>query len=85
MTHDVDIVLELGVENIDGFLELYPLSGYYCPSKEIILQELVRPRHGHFNIIHHDTGFKADIYPSGSDDLHKWAMQKRVPVQFGML
>ena len=30
----------------------------------------------HFNIIHHETGFKADIYLAGGDPLHIWALPR---------
>jgi len=36
---------------------------------------------GHFNIIHHETGFKADIYVSGKDELHHWGMLNRKQFQ----
>jgi hypothetical protein len=32
---------------------------------------------GHFNIIHHDTALRADIYLTGSDPLHAWAFERR--------
>jgi hypothetical protein len=33
--------------------------------------------HAHFNLIHHDTGYKADIYPFAGDPLHAWAFKNR--------
>jgi hypothetical protein len=39
--------------------------------------ELGRPRHGHFTIIHHDTGLGADVYVAGDDSLNAWAMERR--------
>lgn len=41
-----------------------------------------RQPYGHFILIHHPTGFKADFYLSGSDQLHSWAMQHRKRVTF---
>ncbi len=43
----------------------------------MIALEADRPEHGHFNLLHHDTGFKADIYISRNDTLQKWAMANR--------
>lgn len=37
--------------------------------------EVLRGHRGHFNIIHHATGFKADMYIAGRDPLHRWALQ----------
>jgi len=42
--------------------------------------EIVRSQRGHFNLIHHATGFKADIYASGRDELHHWGLKNRKPV-----
>ena len=40
----------------------------------MIQLELAREQRGHFNLIHHETGFKADIYLSGHDELHAWGL-----------
>ena len=34
-----------------------------------------REQRGHFNLIHSNTGFKADFYTSGRDELHAWAFR----------
>lgn len=47
------------------------------PPVEVIRDEVVRPAYGHFNIIHVATALKADIYPSGDDPLHHWALPRR--------
>jgi hypothetical protein len=39
--------------------------------------EAARPERGHFNLIHHDTAFKADIYVAKPDSLQNWALQHR--------
>ncbi len=38
--------------------------------------EAAREQRGHFNIIHHETGFKADFYLSGRDPLHSWGLDR---------
>lgn len=83
MTHDIDLVLELHVENVQNFISLFPPEKFYCPPQEVIKTEIARETRGHFNIIHHETGFKADMYPIGQDELHKWAMSKRQKVKIG--
>jgi hypothetical protein len=35
------------------------------------------------DVIHHETGFKADIYLAGQDELHRWAMERRRQVDVG--
>lgn len=83
MTHDIDLVLELHVENVQNFINLFPSNKFYCPSEETIKTEIARQTNGHFNIIHHETGFKADIYLTGQDQLHRWAMMNRNKVNIG--
>ena len=82
LTHDIDLVLELGVENVNDFISLFPPEKFYCPPKEVIKTEIGRETRGHFNLIHHETGFKADVYPIGKDELHEWAMARRKKVEF---
>jgi len=82
ITHDIDLVLQLRAEDVSDFIRTFPIDRFYCPPQEVIKTELARQIKGHFNIIHHETGFKADIYPIGADKLHKWAMDRRQKVEF---
>jgi hypothetical protein len=77
VTHDVDLVVALNAGRVGEFAELYPADQFYCPPEAAIRAEVARETRGHFNLIHHATGFKADIYPAGKDPLHKWAMGRR--------
>jgi hypothetical protein len=36
--------------------------------------EVRRDQRGHFNLIHQETGFKADFYPVKRDPLHHWGL-----------
>ena len=77
LTMDVDLVLVLSQSGIRALVEAFDEDQFYCPPKEVIAQELARPERGHFNLIHHDTGFKADVYLAGNDPLHAWAFARR--------
>lgn len=78
LTHDIDIVIELSDKAIDLFPELFNADDFYCPPLEVIRAERQRSQRGHFNIIHLDSGFKADLYLTGRDEFHRWALtQKR--------
>ena len=77
LTHDVDLVAEVNRKNIQKIPEAFPLDAYYCPPIENLMIESGRSQRGHFNLIHHETGFKADIYIVGRDSLHLWAMANR--------
>jgi len=85
LTHDIDLVVELSHNSIKPLLKKFSLDQFYCPPKEVIQTEINRNIKGHFNLIHHDTGFKADIYLIGSDSLHKWAIQRRKKTSNGRL
>lgn len=76
MTHDVDIVVALGAKDVDAFVAAFPLEEFYCPPADVLAIEVRRGQRGHCNLIHHATGFKADIYLA-FDDLHRWALAHR--------
>lgn len=77
LTHDVDIIVKLEAKNIAAFHQAFHNGEFYIPPVEIIEIEARRQSRGHLNIIHHKTGFKADVYLS-SDSLHVWALEKRI-------
>ena len=75
MTHDIDLVVEVSQKQIPAIIEAFPEETFYCPPPEVIGVECARSTRGHFNIIHHATGFKADIYPVGRDGMLAWAIR----------
>jgi len=75
LTHDVDIVVEIVREAIGRLAAAFPESDFYLPPLEVIRIEVARAQRGHFNIIHHETGFKADVYPCGRDGLSAWGLR----------
>ena len=80
-THDLDLVLELPHGRAHDLENAYPLTAFYCPPAEIMRMESHRPLRGHFNIIQHATGFKADVFLIGHDPLHLWAIEQRRHIQ----
>ena len=77
VTHHVDLVLALAPSDTGRIAELFPLEEFYCPPEEIIVREVLRAQRGHFNLIHHESGFKADVYLANRDPLHRWALPER--------
>jgi hypothetical protein len=77
LTHDVDIVVDVLDADVERLAAAFPASDFYLPPAEVIRIEVSRPQRGHFNIIHHETGFKADVYPRGRDRLSSWGMENR--------
>jgi hypothetical protein len=81
VTHDVDLVVALNIGDVRRLVEAFPLEDFYCPPAEVISQEALRGQRGHFNLIHHASGFKADIYLANRDPLHSWALAERSMVE----
>ena len=83
MTNDVDLVVVLEREIIGRLSEAFPADQFYLPSPEEIAGEAAKPTGGHFNIVHHESGFKADMYPAGNDPLHEWALARGRRIEMG--
>jgi hypothetical protein len=81
LTHDIDIVLYIREFNAKAFNEKFPLEEFYCPPEEVLILESRRNVGGHFNIIHHETGFKADVYIATENEFYKWAFDHSQLIQ----
>jgi hypothetical protein len=83
LTNDVDIILFLKREDAARLPAAFPAGEFYCPPEEVLRLELSREQRGHFNLIHHESGFKADIYLGGRDALHVWGIGHAVEADLG--
>ena len=81
VTLDIDMVLSLTATQAGLLPSAFPAPEFYCPPREVIDLETERPFRGHFNIIHMETGFKADLYLVGDDPFHSWGMERRCSVE----
>lgn len=77
MTIDIDLVVAIPSSQIGRLADIFVESEFYLPPPEVILGENSRECRGHFNIIHHATGLKADFYPSHTDPFFAWAWRNR--------
>ena len=82
LTHDIDLIISLSDNDITKFIAAFPSDLFYCPPKEVIKTEIKRTSRGHFNLIHQETGFKADVYLIGQEKLQKWALENKVKINF---
>ncbi len=82
LTHDVDFVVFLNANDIQRLVEVFPAKDFYLPPSETILAETARELHGHFNLIHRESGFKADFYPTGRDELNTLAFRGKRSVEY---
>lgn len=76
-TRDIDIVLDLPTGEIERLASAFAGDDYYVPSPEALEAEAARTGGGHFNVIHRDTGLRADLYGMGDDPFHAWAFERR--------
>jgi hypothetical protein len=83
LTHDIDLVVACDDRQLVELAAAFPDDGYYCPPIEIMRLEAHRASRGHFNIIHHESGFKADIYPVGRDPFLRWGLENALTVPLG--
>ncbi len=83
LTLDVDLVVEIEVERAGELLDAFPAAEFYRPPLEVVRLECARDSRGHFNLIHHETGMKADVYPAARDALHRWGLEHRRHIPFG--
>jgi hypothetical protein len=77
VTNDLDLVVALDDTGRAALLRLFPESEFYVPPESVIRAEQARALRGHMNVIHLETGYKADIYLAGRDPLHAWALPLR--------
>ena len=77
LTHDVDFVTYLTQSDLQKLALAFPASEYYLLPPELIAAEIRREQRGHFNIIHVDSGFKADLYLTGANELNAWGFSRR--------
>lgn len=75
LTNDVDMLVFFRTDDIARLQEAFPSPEFYVPPAEVMFAEMARPEHGQFNLIHADSGFKADFYPAGRDEFNAWAFR----------
>jgi hypothetical protein len=75
-TRDIDLVLAVRPGDAERFLSLWPEGEFYAPPIEVFEAESGRVEHGHFNVVHVESGLAADCYVAGDDPLHAWAFER---------
>ena len=77
-TRDIDLVVKLEPRDARRFAGAWSPTDFYVPPIEVLEEESHRAAHGHFNVSHHDTTMRADVYLAGDDALNAWALDRRV-------
>ena len=77
-TRDIDIVLKLDPAETVRFAAAFDPKRYHVPPPEALRREAGRLRHGHFNVIHGDTGLRADVYLLDRGELQQWGFGRKL-------
>jgi hypothetical protein len=77
LTLDLDLVLKLSADNAEQFAAAFPSTEFHVPPVEVLREEVARPEHGHFNLLHYGSGLRADIYLAADDPLDRWGLAHR--------
>ena len=77
LTNDLDAVLQMSMADVRRVHAAFPSVEFYVPPVEILREEVARHDRGHFDVIHHATGFKADVFLRPNDPLETWAFARR--------
>lgn len=77
LTADIDVVLLLRPQDIALLRSGFPDADYYVPPEGTMREAIASSAHGMFNLVHHKSQFKADIYVAAGDPLHAWALEHR--------
>jgi hypothetical protein len=67
-TNDIDIVVSLGLNQLDAFLKSFPAEEFYL-SRDAARDAIAR--HSMFNIIHPSSGLKVDVIIPGSSEFER--------------
>lgn len=83
LTADIDVVLLMRLPDIPALRSAFPDADYYVPPDETMREAVSQRARGMFNLIHHKSQFKADLYVATDDPLHAWALEHRRRIDLG--
>ncbi len=79
-TLDVDLVVQLKSISIENFEKKFGLPEYYCPPREVLLDEF--SRQGLFNLVHISSGIKIDIILLKNTEFYQSEFLRRKKIEF---
>ena len=82
-TRDVDLVVAASPEIIGAVTRAFSGGGFYVPPAEVLLDEILRKERGFFNVIDHETDYKADFHVLAFTPFNAWAFARRRRIMVG--
>jgi hypothetical protein len=82
VTNDIDFLVFLRQQDIARLPQTYPAPDFYLPPDGVIAAEVARKEKGQFNVIHPESGLKADFYVTSRDELDAWAFRNARRYEF---
>ncbi len=76
-TNDLDVVIQIGPEDAERLVAVFPEEEFYVPPVEVVRTEAGRRYGSHLNVIAHAGMTKADLYPLPLEQRH-WFERRRV-------
>jgi hypothetical protein len=77
LTLDADLVVAIQPQDVVALRRAFPPKDFYLPPTEVLLAEMSRENHGHFNILHQRSALRADCYLPGNSALTRWELAHR--------
>ena len=77
LTNDVDIVADLRLGNVAEFIQAFPTDDFYV--SDIAVRQAIQNR-GQFNVIHSESGYKADIMIPSASAFNESQLKRRTRV-----
>lgn len=76
-TNDLDVVIQIGPEDAERLVAVFPEDEFYVPPVEVVRTEAGRRYGSHLNVIARAGMTKADLYPLPHEQRH-WFERRRV-------
>lgn len=77
LTQDIDIVASFPPPDAERLAAQFPENEFYCAPVDVMAEEASRDAFGHFNILHLESGARADVYLAGNDTLARRGLAQR--------
>ena len=83
LVRGIDLVVQLEVGGVAGFIALYPVEDFRCPDEAEVRAAVSGKTGGCFRVVHRASGFPADFYAASHDAFDRWAMERRQAAEMG--